>query len=124
LVLIVDDDVDVARALVRLLRAAGHPAAAVHDGDAALAFVRGGSGERLVDFVVLDLNLPGMSGFEVLTALRSDGSAAPPVAMITADPDQSTRDKATSLGAAALFRKPALDDLLPLIAAHLRSVET
>jgi len=65
-VLVVDDNVDGARLLARLLRSGGHQAEVAHDGPTALAAALAHS----PDVVLLDIGLPGMDGFEVARRLR------------------------------------------------------
>ena len=65
-ILVVDDSIDAARGMVRLLRLLGHEAACVHDGRSALEAARA-FGPRIV---LLDIGLPGMDGYEVAAALR------------------------------------------------------
>jgi signal transduction histidine kinase len=65
-VLVVDDNVDGADSLTRLLRLVGHDVRMAHDGPAALTI----ASEFLPEAVVLDLGLPGMDGFEVARRLR------------------------------------------------------
>ena len=64
--LVVDDNVDGADSLARLLRMDGHSVQLAHDGPAALTAAE----EFRPDAVVLDIGLPGMSGFEVARRLR------------------------------------------------------
>ncbi len=61
-VLIVDDNVDTAEGLGRLLKRAGHQIALAHEGRQALERAR----TFLPDAIVLDIGLPGMDGFEVV----------------------------------------------------------
>jgi PAS domain S-box-containing protein len=65
-VLIVDDNVDTAQGMARLLRRAGHEVELAHDGLRALE----GAREFNPDAVILDIGLPGMDGFEVARRLR------------------------------------------------------
>ncbi len=65
-VLLVDDNVDGAESLARLLRLDGHDVRLAHDGPSALAV----AAELRPDVVVLDLGLPRMDGFEVARCLR------------------------------------------------------
>jgi signal transduction histidine kinase/DNA-binding response OmpR family regulator len=65
-VLLVDDNVDSADSLGMLLRLNGYEVHVVHDGPAALEAAR----NLTPDFVVLDIGLPGMDGFEVARRLR------------------------------------------------------
>jgi DNA-binding response OmpR family regulator len=55
--------------------------------------------------VVLDLNLPGISGFDFFRRLSSAGTA-PPVIVITAHDTDANREESSRLGAAAYLRKP------------------
>lgn len=66
-VLVVDDNVDAALSLSRLLQAAGHEVEAVHDGLAALA----SAPQLRPDVILLDIGLPGIDGYEVARRLRS-----------------------------------------------------
>jgi signal transduction histidine kinase/ActR/RegA family two-component response regulator len=67
-VLVVDDNVDTARGTVRLLRLLGNDARAVHDGPSALE----AAGAFRPRFILLDIGLPGMHGYDVAAALRAD----------------------------------------------------
>ncbi|MBY0397072.1 MAG: response regulator, partial [Thermoleophilia bacterium] len=71
-ILVVDDNVDTALAMGRILRLLGHDVRVVHDGHAAIASAR----ERTPDLVLLDIGLPGMDGYEVARRLRADGGCA------------------------------------------------
>jgi len=103
LVLIVDDQLSVARSLVKLLTASGFAAQAVHSGAEALAFIRGNP----VALVLLDMSMPDMTGVEVLRALRVPGEFpnAPPVVMFSGDDDEDVRHEATRLGAVDFVSK-------------------
>jgi CheY-like chemotaxis protein len=67
-VLVCDDNVDGAESLALMLGLLGHEVRTVHDGPAALATVR----NWRPDAVLLDIGLPGMSGYEVARQMRSD----------------------------------------------------
>ncbi len=67
-ILIVDDNVDAARGLSRLLRAYDYEVKIVHDGPAALT----AAAERAPAVILLDIGLPGMDGYEVARRLRGD----------------------------------------------------
>lgn len=73
------------------------------------------------DVVVLDLGMPGGSGFEVLEKLgRSALTSAIPVFVITGRSDEEAPEKAGELGAVALFRKPIEPGpLIDEIEAHM-----
>ena len=69
-ILVVDDNVDTARGMARLLRLLGNEVKMVHDGTAAIAAARGLGPE----FVLLDIGLPGMDGYEVARTLRAEST--------------------------------------------------
>ena len=71
-VLVVDDDVDGARALAELLTISGHEVELASDGPSALEAAR----RSLPDAVVLDLGLPGLDGYEVARRIRAEESLA------------------------------------------------
>ena len=70
-VLVVDDNVDAATALGKLMELLGHEVALAHDGPAALT----AAAATPADLILLDIGLPGMSGYEVAARLRSSGHA-------------------------------------------------
>ncbi len=101
-VLVIDDD-DVMRSLLRvILREDGFTVVGeAGDGEAGLALC-----ERLLpDLVCLDVNMPGMSGIEVLKLLRN-GSPGVRVVMVTADATMATVREAVGLGASGYIVKP------------------
>lgn len=67
-ILIVDDNIDSAESLRLLLELEGHEAHVAHDGPSALAFAR----RLLPELILLDLGMPGMSGYEVAAAVRRE----------------------------------------------------
>lgn len=67
-ILLVDDNVDAAETLSELLELWGHQVMVVHDGLAALNAVQA----RRPEFIILDIGLPGMDGYEVARRLRRD----------------------------------------------------
>jgi DNA-binding response OmpR family regulator len=99
-VLVVEDDPATAAGLVNGLRKAGFEVELASDGTA-------GARAALAtppDVIVLDLLLPGQSGFEVLEQLRSRASV--PVIVLTALSDLSDRLRCFELGAADYVPKP------------------
>ena len=75
--LVVDDNADAARGLAYLLDELGHRTLIVHDGPAALKVFE----DYRPDVVLLDIGLPGMTGYDVARQLRSRGSKARIVAV-------------------------------------------
>jgi CheY-like chemotaxis protein len=113
-VLVVDDDERVGRGIVRLLFAAGYRAEAVRSGPATLAAVR----QRKVDFIVLDLHMNGMSGLDVLVAMRAEFNRPPPIVLFSAHADEPIREAAVRLGAVGLIAKTKPEALLSLIGQY------
>ncbi len=100
-VLIVEDEEALALGLRDALTHAGHQAQVCHDGLAALEML---SREKF-DLVVLDLMLPGMSGFDVLKSLR-DNQQPVRVLILTALADEEHILKGFQLGADDYLGKP------------------
>jgi FixJ family two-component response regulator len=98
---IVDDDDAVRKALGRVLRCYGAEVVAFASGEDFLAALPGES----FDCAILDLHLPGITGFQVQTRLNAARSELP-VILITAFDDDETRSRALELGALAFFHKP------------------
>jgi len=67
-ILVVDDNVDMVRGLVRLLELLGHDVQTAYDGPTAVEAAR----VHRPEFVLLDLGLPGMDGYQVATRLRQE----------------------------------------------------
>jgi DNA-binding response OmpR family regulator len=100
-VLLIEDEPNIAEAIRFLLSRDGLRVSHVGDGAAALMLMR----QDPPDLVILDHMLPGMSGLEVLTALRADlGNRDLPVMMLTAR--GRDREMATRAGADRFMTKP------------------
>ena len=67
-ILVVDDNEDTARGMSRLLKLIGHDVRMAHSGPDAIELAR----EHRPDFILLDIGLPGMSGYEVASNLRRE----------------------------------------------------
>src|SRR6059036_989398 len=81
-ILVVEDDRDTSRLLVRLLHVRGYKTVVVRDGDDALAYLRGGG---LACLILLDLSLPRMSGEQFHAEQMKDPKLASiPVVVFTA----------------------------------------
>ena len=99
-ILVVDDDKELCELLTDYLVPEGFEVEAVHDSDKGIE--RALSGAH--DFVVLDVMLPGVSGFEVLRTLRK--SSAIPVLMLTARGEDVDRIVGLEMGADDYLPKP------------------
>jgi two-component system response regulator CpxR len=98
--LVIDDDQELCRLLTEYLADEGFTVEAVHRAEPGL--VRALSGEHAL--IVLDVMLPGLSGFEVLRRIRA--SANPPVLMLTARGDEVDRIVGLEVGADDYLPKP------------------
>jgi DNA-binding response OmpR family regulator len=100
-VLVADDEPGVRRALGRGLVAEGMDVAAVGDGPSALRAALTGA----FDVVLLDIMLPGLSGYRVLERLRADGVRTP-VLLISAKDGEIDQADGLDLGADGYLVKP------------------
>jgi DNA-binding response OmpR family regulator len=99
-VLVVDDELKIARLVRDYLAEAGFDVAIASTGPAAVASVR----SDRPDLVVLDLGLPGMDGYDVARAIR--GQSAIPIIMLTARSEETDRIVGLELGADDYVVKP------------------
>jgi FixJ family two-component response regulator len=104
---IVDDDDSLRHSLVRLFRSAGYSVEAFASAIELLISLS----QWRPDCVILDLQLPGMTGEELLRRL-SVFANPPPVVVITGNDDDCLRDACIALGARRYFRKPLDSDAL------------
>ena len=72
-ILLVEDDEILCEIIERNLRARGHQVWIAHDAQSAVAYLRA----QAFDLVVLDINLPDQTGWDVLRAARSEGLLGP-----------------------------------------------
>ncbi len=110
-VLVADDDVDMRRLLGMTLRRAGYDVVEAHDGVDLLDQIESTIERRdFFSVIVADINMPGLTGLDVLAALRCT-TWATPVILITAYGDPATRAEAKDLGAVLLEKPLDLDAL-------------
>jgi DNA-binding response OmpR family regulator len=100
-ILVVEDDRPLARILRKSIESSGHTVDIVGDGDEALRVAR----NRSHDALVLDLQLPRLSGIEVCRRLRDDGNAVP-IIMLTARGTVADRIEGLDVGADDYLPKP------------------
>jgi len=101
---VVDDDPSVRRALRRLVKSAGYT---VETFASAREFLDSSPEGRSV-CLVLDIQMEGMSGFDLQERLAAERSAIP-VIFITAHDDTATRERIRKSGVAGYLRKPFED---------------
>jgi FixJ family two-component response regulator len=105
---IVDDDPSVARALKRLLRSWGMEVRTFSSGAEFLAAIERSPG---ADCSVIDLQMPGMTGLEVIDRLNDAGLHLA-VVFMTAHESEGTEEQALRAGAVGFLRKPFADEEL------------
>src|SRR5215467_5559821 len=112
-ILIVEDDLPVARQIAAALTEDGHDPKAVHSGEAALDEMSNGA----FDLLVLDVGLPGIDGFELLRRLRTQHLASR-VLLLTARSAVDDRVSGLQLGADDYLPKPfAMRELIARVRA-------
>ena len=118
LILIVDDEQDLAELVDFNLKAAGLSTAVAHTGEAAWALAQ----QKKPDLVLLDLMLPDISGREVCRRLKADPNLKEvPVVMLTARGDESDRVSGFEVGADDYVTKPfSVRELVLRLKAILR----
>ncbi len=119
-ILVVDDEPDIVALVVYHLAKAGYKVASASSGDEAIAAAK----RDHPSLVVLDLMLPGISGFDVLEALRQDTDTANiAVLMLTARKEEPDRIRGFELGADDYLTKPfSPQELVLRVGAILRRV--
>ncbi len=118
-ILVIDDEATIRLSLVEALAAEGYDVAAAETGEEALASCHG----TQYDLLVTDLKLPGVSGIELLQALRNQGNQIP-VIMMTAYSDVKTAVQAMQLGAYNYIQKPfSLSEIKKQVRSALRATE-
>src|SRR6266850_2436213 len=109
-VLVVDDDSDMAALLARTLAKEGMAVETVFDGDSALVHAM----YSAPDLILLDVLLPGMSGFDICERLKADDATALiPIILITTLEDSRSRVRGIEAGADDFLSKPVkLEELV------------
>ncbi|MBO0735554.1 MAG: response regulator [Alphaproteobacteria bacterium] len=116
---IVDDDHSVREALTSFLRSLGYAAIAFDSAEGLLKSKR----RRSLSCVIADVQMPGMTGFELHKRMVTAGEPIPTI-LITAFPDESARQRALQAGVIGYFAKPFNEDnLLACIQSTLGSGE-
>nr|WP_290698373.1 response regulator [Halomonas sp. UBA3074] len=102
-VLVVDDEPNIVLSLEFLMEQAGFEVVTAEDGEQALARVT----DSQPDLLLLDISLPGISGFDVLERLRSEEATSDlAIIMLTAHGRDVEREKGMALGADDYITKP------------------
>ena len=115
-ILVAEDEPALQRSLIRVLGAQGYVVEAVSDGAAAIALLA----QRHFDAVLSDIQMPGMSGVELLQVVRAYDLDLP-VVLMTGDPRVDTATEAVEYGALRYLTKPVSNaELLATIARAVR----
>ena len=102
-VLIADDEPNILISLEFLMKREGHQVSVARDGDEALEAIR----RERPDLVLLDVMMPGKTGFDVCAEVRADDSlAGTKIVLLTAKGRDTDVAKGTALGADAYVTKP------------------
>ena len=100
-VLIVEDNKPVSLLISRVIEEAGHGYYIAADGEVALRMFN----QRPVDLVIVDVELPGIDGYQVAREIRN-GATALPVVVISANQGEAWRQQALDAGANEFLPKP------------------
>jgi two-component system phosphate regulon response regulator PhoB len=121
-ILVVDDEPDIVALVVYHLAKAGYKVSSASSGPDALALAK----RDRPSLIVLDLMLPGMSGFDVLAKLREDEQlAGVAVLMLTARKEEPDRIRGLELGADDYLTKPfSPQELVLRVGAILRRIQS
>ncbi|MEA5607857.1 response regulator transcription factor [Nodularia spumigena] len=117
-ILLVEDEVKLARFIELELSYEGYQVSVAYDGLTALTAAR----ELDIDLVILDWMLPGLSGLEICRRLRSTGDQVP-VILLTAKDEVSDGHRVAGLDAGAddyVVKPFSVEELLARVRAHLR----
>ena len=119
-ILLIEDNLDVQVFVRTVARMEGAVLVAASSGESGVERFR--DGPRF-DLILMDINLPGMSGWDVIDLLDpagTQGSRLPPIVIFTASADSDTVDKAERMGARDVIVKPiAARDLVTRLNAAL-----
>ncbi|MEH2327989.1 response regulator transcription factor [Nostoc sp.] len=115
-ILLIEDEVKLARFVELELNYEGYQVSIAYDGLTALTAAR----ELHLDLVILDWMLPGLSGLEICSRLRSIAEKVP-IILLTVKDEVSDRIAGLDAGADDYLVKPfSVDELLARVGAHLR----
>jgi two-component system chemotaxis response regulator CheY len=116
-VLIIDDADTMRRAVADALEPEGFSVLSAGDGFRGIALLKE---TRDLCLVIVDLNMPGMSGFGVLEWMRKDGSVhLPPAVFMTTEINSTVLEQAKRAGAAGWLVKPCRPEQLVTVANRI-----
>jgi CheY-like chemotaxis protein len=123
-IMVVDDSVSVRSVISTLIEKTGWQPIAAKDGLEALEAIQRAA--ELPDLILLDIEMPRMDGYELITTLQShDVYRKIPVVMLTSRAANKHRSRALELGASGYVTKPYQDDhLIQIIRELIESPKT
>lgn len=117
MILVVEDDPQVARLISLVLQRSGHESQVVADGQSALESVR----QRKPSMIFADLTIKGMGGEELCSALKSQ-SETKDIPYVVVSGDRDVAEKARMCGADDYMGKPfEFEDLIRLVNKYARA---
>jgi len=117
-ILVVDDDSDIRRLIIEALHYASFEAIGAESGIEALDILK----KQAVDFVILDIMMPGLDGMEVCRRIRKDWHT--PILMLSAKDREIDKVVGLEIGADDYMTKPfSINELIARIKAHFRKIE-
>jgi CheY-like chemotaxis protein len=116
-ILVIDDDSGVRGVLKVMLERSGHTVSAAANGAEGLRLL----GEQPTDLVIVDVEMPGMNGFDVCSMIKTDPKTRTlPVVIMTGRPISGVPERARAVGAIDLLHKPfERDRLIQKVAQYL-----
>lgn len=118
-ILVVDDDLPILTLMGTILREYGFDPQVAGTGEAAIAAARAKS----PDLILLDKNMPGMAGEEVIDALRAAGVGGIPILILSGDPVD--REEIARLGVTGAVQKPFdVPALIDTIRGHVGAAKS
>ncbi len=107
LIAVVDDDESVREAVTALLKSIGYHAVAFERAEDFLS----SDHRRDADCLIADVQMPGMSGFDLYARIAASGDAIPTI-LVTAYPSRDAQNRALRAGVKAYLAKPFIEDEL------------
>ncbi len=102
-IMVVDDEPYIARVIKFKLEQEGYTVIAANDGQSGLQKIK----EEKPDMVLLDVMMPGLSGYEVCQKIKEDAELAGiPVVILTAKGQERDREQGLTMGASDYITKP------------------
>jgi CheY-like chemotaxis protein len=125
-ILVVEDHPESLELLQLILEGEGYRVHSAETGRGAIQAIASPPGNGAIelhpDLIILDLRLPDMHGTEVVKELQENLPEVPPVVFLSADPPQSLREAAESVGAEAVRKPFDFDELLQAINRALAKI--